>query len=84
MKIRFNTNVTPIAMKAMKINIPVQRKTSIESNRNPESKDQNSKVEILWAVGPLDLAVGPLVTDLAVGPVILAVGPVKNREETLF
>ena len=51
-------------MKAMKINIPVQRKTSIESNRNLESKDQNSKVEILWAVWPLDLAVGPVVTDL--------------------
>ena len=30
-------------MEAMKINIPVQRKTSIESNWNPESKDQNSK-----------------------------------------
>ena len=27
-------------MEAMKINIPVQRKTSIESNRNPKSKDQ--------------------------------------------
>ena len=51
-------------MEAMKINIPVQRKTSIESNRNPESKDQNSKVEILWAVWPLVLAVGPVVEAL--------------------
>ena len=30
-------------MEAMKINIPVQRKTSIESNRNPEAKDQNQE-----------------------------------------
>ena len=46
--IRFNTNVTPIAMEAMKINIPVQRKTSIESNREPRiksSKQQTQKPE---------------------------------------
>ena len=30
-------------MEAMKINIPVQRKTSIESNRNPEAKDQKQE-----------------------------------------
>ena len=50
-------------MEAMKINISVQRKTSIESNRNPESKDQNTKLETLWAVWPLVLAVWPAVTD---------------------
>ena len=50
-------------MEAMKINISVQRKTNIESNRTPNQKTKISKVETPGAVWPLVLAVGPAVTE---------------------
>ena len=50
-------------MEAMKINISVQRKTNIESNRTPKQKTKISKVETPGAVWPLDRAVGPAVSD---------------------
>ena len=71
-------------MEGMKINISVQRKTNIESNRTPNQKTKISKIKSLLAVGPLERAVGPAVTAVAVGPVDAAVGPVKNRSEKLF
>ena len=46
----------------MKINISVQRKTNIESNRTPNQKTKNSQTNSLLAVGPLERAVGPAVT----------------------
>ena len=49
-------------MEAMKINISVQRKTNIESNQTPNQKTKISKVKIIWAVWPLERAVGPVVT----------------------
>ena len=44
-------------MEAMKINIPVQRKTSIESYRNPEAKQLKTQFSMSRAVRPLTGAV---------------------------
>ena len=63
-------------MEAMKIKIPVQRKTSIESNQTPKQNTQKqpkTQISKCWAVWPLTGAVWPVC--LAVWPLEWAVWP---------